>query len=126
MYTEIIGDYSIFIGRTCDENDMLYESIYNSYIVSIIKESKDDKDDKDSVKNVLWFHLTDGPSPHGFLIGNNPPKSLIYKTSLLVKKFSKMKKEHNVSVDYIDIEYVKRGKEKGTVDLLKTPSVIKV
>ena len=111
MHTEIIDGYTIFIGRTKDENDMLYEMVKNKY---------------NSTSHVLWFHLTDGPSPHGFLIGKNPSKSLIYKTSLLVKKFSKMKKEKHVSVDYIDIKYVEKTNEKGTFDLLKTPNFINV
>ena len=112
MYTEDIEGYTILIGRSKDENDMLYEMLYEK--------------SRDSDKPVLWFHLTDGPSPHGFLVGAKPPKSLIYKTSLLIKKFSKMKKENNVEVDYIDLQYVTKTDEKGTFELLKTPKVIKV
>jgi len=108
FYTEEIDGYTILIGRTKEENDALYETALGQ------------------CSPVLWFHLTDGPSPHGVLIGCKPPKSLIYKTSLLVKKFSKMKKETNVSVDYIDFQYVSKTDEKGTVELMKSPRVINV
>lgn len=108
MYTEKIEGYTILIGRSKDENDMLYEEL------------------RDNGKPVMWFHLTDGPSPHGFLVGAKPSKSLIYKTSVLVKKFSNMKKENNVEVDYIDLQYVTKTFEKGTVELLKTPKVINI
>lgn len=108
IYSEEMGSYTILVGRTKEENDALYETAL------------------ESKKPVLWFHLTDGPSPHGVLIGDKPPKSLIYKTSLLVKKFSKMKKETNVSVDYIDFQYVSKTDEKGTVELMKSPRIINV
>lgn len=108
MYTEEIDGFTILIGRTKEENETLYEKALGQG------------------KPVLWFHLTDGPSPHGLLIGDKPPKSLIYKTSLLVKKFSKMKKENNVSVDYIEFRYVSKTSEKGTVELMKSPRVINV
>lgn len=108
IYTEEIDGYTILVGRSKEENDALYETALGQG------------------KPVLWFHLTDGPSPHGVLIGGKPPKSLIYKTSLLVKKFSKMKKENNVSVDYIDFQYVSKTDEKGTVELMKSPRIINV
>ena len=108
IYTEEIDGYTILVGRSKEDNDSLYETALGQG------------------KPVLWFHLTDGPSPHGVLIGGKPPKSLIYKTSLLVKKFSNMKKENNVSVDCIDLQYVSKTDEKGTVELMKSPRVINV
>ena len=88
VYTEIITaapahTWTIKIGRNEKENDALI---------------------RNSNKNDLWFHLEDNPSPHGF-IGSNagsnagftpapnaePPHDLIYKTALLVKKYSNCK-----------------------------------
>ena len=107
MYTEESENGNIFIGRSEKENDQLY----NQYKLC---------------KNVIWFHLTDESSPHGFLVYHTlrPTREMIYRTAILVKKYSKMKKEGNVSVDYLPIQYVSKTDTIGTVELLKTPSII--
>ena len=76
--------------------------------------------------SVLWFHLADTSSPHGFIIGNNPTKDNIYRAALLVKKYSKEKKMCNVKVNYLSIEHVQKTDTPGMVILTKKPSNINV
>jgi predicted ribosome quality control (RQC) complex YloA/Tae2 family protein len=124
VYTEIITAFShtwtIKIGRNEKENDTLI---------------------RNSNKNDLWFHLEDNPSPHGF-IGSNagsdagsnagstpspyPSHDLIYKTALLVKKYSNCKHIPSVSVIYTKIENVSLTKKLGTVIIKKKTNKINV
>ena len=115
VYTEIITaapahTWTIKIGRNEKENDALI---------------------RNSNKNDLWFHLEDNPSPHGFISSApstpvsipapnaEPPHELIYKTALLVKKYSNCKHLPVVSVIYTKIENLCLTKKLGTV-LIKT------
>ena len=119
VYTEIITTasahtWTIKIGRNEKENDTLI---------------------RNSNKNDLWFHLEDNPSPHGF-IGSNanigsdpspyPSHDLIYKTALLVKKYSNCKHIPSVSVIYTKIENVCLTKKLGTVIIKKKTNKINV
>ena len=76
--------------------------------------------------NVLWFHLADTSSPHGFIFGDNPTKDNIYRAAVLVKKYSKSKKMSNVKVNYLSIEQVQKTETPGMVKLTKKPTEIKV
>ena len=76
--------------------------------------------------NVLWFHLADTSSPHGFIFGDNPTKDNIYRAAVLVKKYSKSKKKHNVKVNYLSIEHVQKTDTAGMVIITKKPSEISV
>lgn len=76
--------------------------------------------------SVLWFHLADTSSPHGFIIGDNPSKENIYRAAVLVKKYSKSKKLTNVKVNYISIEHVQKTDTPGMVNLTKKPTNINV
>ena len=76
--------------------------------------------------SVLWFHLADTSSPHGFIFGDNPSKENIYRAATLVKKYSKEKKTCNVKVNYLSIENVQKTDTPGMVILSKKPSEIKV
>jgi predicted ribosome quality control (RQC) complex YloA/Tae2 family protein len=115
VYTEIITTasapsptWTIKIGRNEKENDTLI---------------------RNSNKNDLWFHLEDNPSPHGFISSNNgsvPDHSLIYKTALLVKKYSNCKHIPSVSVIYTKIENVSLTKKLGTVIIKKKTNKINV
>jgi predicted ribosome quality control (RQC) complex YloA/Tae2 family protein len=75
---------------------------------------------------VLWFHLADTSSPHGFIIGHSPSKENIYRAAVLVKKYSKEKKKGNVKVNYLSIEYVQKTDTPGMVNLTRKPTEIKV
>ena len=75
---------------------------------------------------VLWFHLADTSSPHGFIIGDSPSKDNIYRAALLVKKYSKEKKTGNVKVNYLSIEHVQKTDTPGMVNLTHKPSQIVV
>ena len=136
VYTEIITAFShtwtIKIGRNEKENDTLI---------------------RNSNKNDLWFHLEDNPSPHGFISSApnadpnadpdanpnanpnadpdanpdpNPSHELIYKTALLVKKYSNCKHIPYVSVIYTKIENVGLTKKLGTVIIKKKTNKINV
>ena len=113
VYTEIITTapahtWTIKIGRNEKENDTLI---------------------RNSNKNDLWFHLEDNPSPHGFIssdTGSEPSHSLIYKTALLVKKYSNCKHIPSVSVIYTKIENVSLTKKLGTVIIKKKTNKINV
>jgi predicted ribosome quality control (RQC) complex YloA/Tae2 family protein len=139
VYTEIITaapahTWTIKIGRNEKEN------------VTLIRNRN---------KNDLWFHLEDNPSPHGFIgsnvgsntgsnvgsntgsnVGSNasftpapnaePPHELIYKTALLVKKYSNCKHIPSVSVIYTKIENVCLTKKLGTVIIKKKTNKINV
>ncbi len=122
VYTEIITAFShtwtIKIGRNEKENDTLI---------------------RNSNKNDLWFHLEDNPSPHGFInynLGSNPSSDsnpnpepshdLIYKTALLVKKYSNCKHIPSVSVIYTKIENLCLTKKLGTVIIKKKTNKINV
>lgn len=109
VYTEIITDsvhtWTIKIGRNEKENDTLI---------------------RNSNKHDLWFHLEDNPSPHGFISYNPPPNpdtqpfhdpshTIIYKTALLVKKYSNCKHIPHVSVIYTKIENICLTKKLGTI-----------
>ena len=76
--------------------------------------------------SVLWFHLSDTSSPHGFIFGDNPSKENIYRAATLVKKYSKHKKTCNVKVNYLSIEHVQKTDTPGMVILTKKSSEIKV
>jgi predicted ribosome quality control (RQC) complex YloA/Tae2 family protein len=121
VYTEIITTapvhtWTIKIGRNEKENDTLI---------------------RNSNKNDLWFHLEDNPSPHGF-IGSTPstssaptpnaepPHDLIYKTALLVKKYSNCKHIPSISVIYTKIENVCLTNKLGTVIIKKKTNKINV
>ena len=116
VYTEIITTptctYTIKIGRNEKENDTLI---------------------RNSNKNDLWFHLEDNPSPHGFIsmVPNSDPNpdpnhELIYKTALLVKKYSNRKHIPSVSVIYTKIENLCLTKKLGTVIIKKKTCKINV
>ena len=123
VYTEIITAFShtwtIKIGRNEKENDILI---------------------RNSNKNDLWFHLEDNPSPHGFISSTPsapsatsaptsdayPCHDLIYKTALLVKKYSNCKHIPSVSVIYTKIENVSLTKKLGTVIIKKKINKINV
>lgn len=126
VYTEIITDsaytWTIKIGRNEKENDALI---------------------RNSNKNDLWFHLEDNPSPHGFISYNHysplnpnpdpqpfhcpdPSHALIYKTALLVKKYSNCKHIPSVSVIYTKIENICLTKKLGTVIIKKKTNKINV
>jgi predicted ribosome quality control (RQC) complex YloA/Tae2 family protein len=126
VYTEVINTnvsqlgggiiYTIKIGRNETEND------------DLIRKSN---------KNDLWFHLEDNPSPHGFIsVTVNEgvdvskaiciPHEIIYKTALLVKKYSNCKHIPVVSVIYTKIENLSLTKKLGTVLIKKKTNKIKV
>ncbi len=122
VYTEIITDsahtWAIKIGRNEKENDALI---------------------RNSNKNDLWFHLEDNPSPHGFISSTpsapsapapfycpDPSRPLIYKTALLVKKYSNCKHIPSVSVIYTKIENVCLTNKLGTVIIKKKTNKINV
>jgi predicted ribosome quality control (RQC) complex YloA/Tae2 family protein len=106
MFIENIDETNtIKIGRNQNENDLLL----NEYC------------DQD----VLWFHVHDHPSPHGFLIGSTE-KEFIEKTALYVKHFSKFKHFKKIKIEYIPIQYVTKTKIKGQVILKKSPFIISV
>lgn len=128
VYTEVINTnvsqlgggtiYIIKIGRNETEND------------DLIRKSN---------KNDLWFHLEDNPSPHGFIsVTVNEsvdvdvskamciPHEIIYKTALLVKKYSNCKHLPVVSVIYTKIENLCLTKKLGTVLIKKKTNKIKV
>jgi len=120
VYTEVVTTapahtWTIKIGRNEKENDALI---------------------RNSNKNDLWFHLEDNPSPHGFISfapsnapstpNAEPPHDLIYKTALLVKKYSNCKHIPSVSVIYTKIENVSLTKKIGTVIIKKKTNKINV
>ena len=128
VYTEVINTnvsqlgggtiYTIKIGRNETEND------------DLIRKSN---------KNDLWFHLEDNSSPHGFIsvtvnesVGVDDskamciPHEIIYKTALLVKKYSNCKHLPVVSVIYTKIENLCLTKKLGTVLIKKKTNKIKV
>jgi hypothetical protein len=113
VYTEIITaapahTWTIKIGRNEKENDTLI---------------------RNSNKNDLWFHLEDNPSPHGFISmvpNSDPNHELIYKTALLVKKYSNCKHIPSVSVIYTKIENLCLTKKLGTVIIKKKTNKINV
>ena len=87
----------------------------------------------------LWFHLEDNPSPHGFIsvtvnedvdVDDSKaiciPHEIIYKTALLVKKYSNCKHLPVVSVIYTKIENLCLTKKLGTVLIKKKTNKIKV
>lgn len=99
--------WTIKIGRNEKENDTLI---------------------RNSNKNDLWFHLEDNASPHGFISynGPEPDHTLIYKTALLVKKYSNCKHIPSVSVIYTKIENICLTKKLGTVIIKKKTNKINV
>lgn len=117
VYTEVITasssnstpapTWTIKIGRNEKENDTLI---------------------RNSNKHDLWFHLEDNPSPHGFISynGPEPQHDLIYKTALLVKKYSNCKHIPSVSVIYTKIENICLTKKLGTVIIKKKTNKINV
>lgn len=105
MFIEEKPEYTIRIGRNARENDKLLRA---------------------SQPTVLWFHLTDETSPHGFLETDHPTRELLLYTAYLVKSFSKHKDRIRVSVDILERRYVKRTKTPGLVTLTKTPKRVRV
>ena len=120
---------------------MVYTEIINAHVsnsapapIWTIKIGKNEKENdtliRNSNKNDLWFHLEDNPSPHGFISYNGPEPfyahELIYKTALLVKKYSNCKHLPNVSVIYTKIENICLTKKLGTVIIKKKTNKINV
>jgi len=108
MYIEIKDNHLIKIGRNAKENDDLV---------------------KNSLKTCLWLHLGDQmTSPHGIienLTGNKINKNIIYYTGCLIKKFSKYKDLKLVSINYLELEFVKPSvSHLGMVSLMKHPKSI--
>ena len=109
MYNEILNNtYHIIIGQNQKENDWLV---------------------RHTTKPALWFHVVGISSPHGILTGINnsiKDKQAIYRTACLVKRFSKVSKEHNIRVQYTDIDNIQTTCKEGMVQLKNNPKIIKV
>ena len=109
MYNEVLNNnYHIFIGQNQQENDWLVRNTEGP---------------------ALWFHVDGISSPHGILTGINNSqydKQAIYRTACLVKRFSKGSKEHNIRVQYTDLENIQTTATEGLVRLKKSPKIIKV
>ena len=88
---------------------------------------------KNSEKEDWWFHLSDFPSGHCLVEiekistkGENPKleKFDIETASSLIKENCKLK-NHNkkLKISYLQMKFVKSGKEKGQAILLKNPEI---
>tara|TARA_A100001015_G_scaffold319995_1_gene444812 strand:- start:908 stop:1279 length:372 start_codon:yes stop_codon:yes gene_type:complete len=88
---------------------------------------------KNSEKEDWWFHLSDFPSGHCLVEiekistkGENPKleKFDIETASSLIKENCKLK-NHNkkLKISYLQMKFVKSGKEKGQAILLKKPEI---
>ncbi len=88
---------------------------------------------KNSEKEDWWFHLADFPSGHCLVEiekisskGENPKleKFEIDTASTLIKENCKLK-NHNkkLKVNYLQMKFVRSGKEKGQAILLKNPEI---
>lgn len=127
VYTEIININASQLG-----GGSISGTIYT------IKIGRNEKENDDLIrksdKNDLWFHLEDNPSPHGFIsVTLNEgvkatciPHEIIYKTALLVKKYSNCKHLPVVSIIYTKIENLCLTKKLGTVLIKKKTDKIKV
>ena len=135
VYTEIINTSPLTATTTTNTTTAVTSIIYT------IKIGRNEKENDDLIrksnKNDLWFHLEDNPSPHGFIsvtvnesVVNSRaiciPHEIIYKTALLVKKYSNCKHLPVVSVIYTKIENLCLTKKLGTVLIKKKTDKIKV
>jgi predicted ribosome quality control (RQC) complex YloA/Tae2 family protein len=103
----------------------MYSEIFNNNFLIQIGNNQSENDElvKKSNQNSLWFHLKDMPSPHGILTSLNSEKiskSAILKTASLVKEYSKANNLRRISVQYIELKYVKLTNIKGKVILMKS------
>jgi len=99
VYKETYNTYDIIIGRNRDENNRLVKEML-------------EHPNKD---NILWFHLRYIPSPHGFIIGENPNSYVIYKAASYVKKFSSEYNVMNTIVNYTNIKNISSTNVPGQV-----------
>lgn len=106
---EYIGFYKIEIGRNQDENDQLLSYYKNTT----------------NALDTLWFHLSEETSPHGFVSiqrekkkeGKQDRQKAIRRCAVLVKSFSKSKREPSVEIVFLPIQYVRLTSTEGTVEV---------
>ena len=107
---------------------MPLQVIYDDLVFSIGKNAEDNWNlIDDSVGGDIWVHLHDHPSPH--VVIENTKKieeHHILHACQLCKERSKMKMNKGVKCCVLDIKYIKKGKKKGEVKLLKVPKIVKV
>ena len=80
-------------------------------------------------KHSLWFHLKHFPSCHVFLVtnlNNEFTKSDIITASNYCKMYTKYKNINKITVEYIDLLYVKKTNIIGKVTLQHKPNYIVV
>tara|TARA_Y100001970_G_scaffold269017_1_gene360913 strand:+ start:352 stop:669 length:318 start_codon:yes stop_codon:yes gene_type:complete len=105
MIEKIVDNIIILIGENSEEND------------NLIKEKN---------KKYFWFHLKNGPSPHGIIKTDKPTNKQIYICANLVKENSKQKNMKNVYVEYTQLKNIRSTKILGTVILKNSPKYIKI
>lgn len=100
---------------------------------AVIHVGKNARDNWELLENAsaddLWFHVTSESSAYVIVENNEKPdneieKLTIYKAAAICKSRSKLKNTKKVSISYLPIQYVKKGKCVGEAILLKKPEYI--
>ena len=102
-------DCTIYVGENATEN---FE------VIDIAKQSK----------NALWFHVRDIPSGHVVIIPNDPNETPSKKSIKLAAEYtkqqSKLKHVHKLTIQYLNIQHVRKTLKPGMVLITKAPSYI--
>ena len=69
--------------------------------------------------NYWWFHIENSPSGHCIVYTEQLDKAIIQYAGNLVKQYSKLKNQKNVSIIYTQLKFVKKNKTIGEVTLVK-------
>lgn len=104
------------------------EFLNNSLIFKVGKDAQDNWDLVDeSVEGDIWIHLHDYPSAHVIIEKTREIiNSDILYGCILCKEYSKYKNNKTIKCSVLDRKYIKKGKTKGEVKLLKSPIIITV
>ncbi len=77
-------------------------------------------------KSSLWFHVHDLPSCHVLLVGKDFSREEINEAASRCKMHSKYKNFKVITVEYLELKYVRKTTTLGMVTLDKTPTLIKI
>ena len=104
------------------------EFINDNLTFKVGKDAQDNWDLVDeSVEGDIWIHLHDYPSGHVIIENTRDiQNSDILYGCVLCKENSKYKYKKNIRCSVLDRKYIKKGKSKGEVKLLKSPIIITV
>lgn len=108
MIEIIENDIKYKLGRNAEEN------------FEIIDEAKKIN------SNYWWFHIENSPSGHCIVYTEQLDKAIIQYAGSLVKEYSKLKNQKNVSIIYTQLKFVKKTKIIGEVTLSKKTMKINI